>query len=112
MWDVTTLQPLEIFDLVQINLDLRAQVDHYLNMVKNDPTTGKGEQTRNHIFECALELFREKGFDSTTVQDIAVHAKVVKSAAYYYFPSKEAIIQAYKPNRSVSAKKYLRKVRI
>jgi AcrR family transcriptional regulator len=95
MWDVTTLQPLERFDLVQINLDLRAQVDHYLNMVKNDPTTGKGEQTRNHIFECALELFREKGFDSTTVQDIAVHAKVVKSAAYYYFPSKEAIIQAY-----------------
>ncbi len=64
-------------------------------MVKNDPTTGKGEQTRSQIFESALELFREKGFDSTTMQDIAAHAGVVKSAAYYYFPGKEAIIQTY-----------------
>jgi AcrR family transcriptional regulator len=64
-------------------------------MVKIDPTTDKGEQTRRHIFECALELFREKGFDSTTMQEIATRAEVVKSAAYYYFPSKEAIIQAY-----------------
>jgi len=68
---------------------------HYLNMVKNEPTTDKGEQTRSQIFESALELFREKGFDSTTMQDIAAHARVVKSAAYYYFPGKEAIIQAY-----------------
>jgi AcrR family transcriptional regulator len=83
------------FDLVQILLDLATDHDHYLNMVKNDPTTGKGEQTRSHIFQSALELFREKGFDSATMQDIAAHARVVKSAAYYYFPSKEAIIQAY-----------------
>ncbi len=64
-------------------------------MVKNDPATEKGEQTRRQIFESALELFREKGFDSTTMQEIANRAKVVKSAAYYYFPSKEEIIQAY-----------------
>ncbi len=64
-------------------------------MVKTDPVTDKGEQTRRHIFESALELFREKGFDSTTMQEIADRAKVVKSAAYYYFPGKEAIIQAY-----------------
>jgi AcrR family transcriptional regulator len=64
-------------------------------MVKNDPTTDKGEQTRTQIFESALKLFREKGFDCTTMQDIAAHAQVVKSAAYYYFPGKEAIIQAY-----------------
>jgi AcrR family transcriptional regulator len=64
-------------------------------MFKNEPTTDKGEQTRRHIFECALELFREKGFDATTMQDVAARADVVKSAAYYYFPGKEAIIQAY-----------------
>ena len=64
-------------------------------MVKNDPATGKGEQTRRHIFEIALVLFREKGLDATTMQQIAERADVVKSAAYYYFPSKEAIIQAY-----------------
>jgi len=64
-------------------------------MVKNDPATGKGEQTRRHIFETALVLFREKGFDATTMQQIAERADVAKGAAYYYFPSKEAIIQAY-----------------
>jgi AcrR family transcriptional regulator len=64
-------------------------------MVKNEPTTDKGGQTRSHIFQSALELFRQKGFDSTTMQDIAAHARVVKSAAYYYFPSKESIIKAY-----------------
>jgi AcrR family transcriptional regulator len=69
--------------------------EHDLTMVKTDPTTDKGEQTRKHIFECALGLFRENGFDATTMQQIADKAEVVKSAAYYYFPSKEAIIQAY-----------------
>jgi len=64
-------------------------------MVKNDPITGKGGQTRQHIFLCALDLFREKGFDTTTMQDVATRADVAKGAAYYYFPSKEAIIQAY-----------------
>lgn len=64
-------------------------------MFKTQPATTKGEQTRDLIFETALELFRDKGFDATTMQDIAARAKVAKSAAYYYFPSKEAIIQAY-----------------
>jgi len=32
------------------------------------------------------------------MQAIATHAGVVKSAAYYYFPSKEALIQAYYEN--------------
>jgi AcrR family transcriptional regulator len=64
-------------------------------MFKNEPSTDKGEQTRRHIFDCALELFRERGFDATTMQEVAARAGVVKSAAYYYFPGKEAIIQAY-----------------
>jgi AcrR family transcriptional regulator len=64
-------------------------------MFKTEPVTTKGEQTRRHIFERALELFREKGFEATTMQDVAARAQVAKSAAYYYFPSKEAIIQAY-----------------
>jgi AcrR family transcriptional regulator len=64
-------------------------------MFKNEPITNKGGQTQRHIFDCALELFREKGFDATTMQEVASRADVAKSAAYYYFPSKEAIIQAY-----------------
>jgi AcrR family transcriptional regulator len=66
-----------------------------LTMVNNEPPTDKGGQTRTLIFKSALALFREQGFDATTMHGIAVHAGVAKSAAYYYFPSKEAIIQAY-----------------
>jgi len=68
---------------------------HDLTVFKNKLATDKGEKTRQHIFGCALEVFREKGFDATTMQDVALRADVAKSAAYYYFPSKEAIIQAY-----------------
>ncbi|HEY4356514.1 MAG TPA: TetR/AcrR family transcriptional regulator [Acidobacteriaceae bacterium] len=64
-------------------------------MFKNTPATTKGEQTRELIFDTALELFRDNGFDTTTMHDVATRAHVAKSAAYYYFPSKEAIIQAY-----------------
>ncbi len=59
------------------------------------PKTVKGEETRRAIFGAALELFREKGFEATTMQEVAARAGVVKSAAYYYFPGKESIIQAY-----------------
>ncbi len=57
--------------------------------------TSKAEATRALILEAALDQFREKGFDASTMQEIADRAGVAKSAAYYYFPSKEAIINAY-----------------
>lgn len=54
-------------------------------------------RTRNRtvILETALELFRGRGFEVTTMRDIARAAKVATGAAYYYFPSKEAIVAAY-----------------
>jgi len=78
----------------KIVLDIARQFAQNLNMFKNAPTE-KGEQTRTAIFECALQLFREKGFDATTMRDVAAKAGVALGGAYYYFPSKEAIIQAY-----------------
>jgi AcrR family transcriptional regulator len=54
-----------------------------------------GERTKEQIFEHALELFRKRGFEVTTMRDIARAAKVATGAAYYYFPSKEAIVSAY-----------------
>jgi len=54
-----------------------------------------GERTRELIFERALELFRRRGFEETTMRDIARAAKVATGAAYYYFPSKEAIVSTY-----------------
>jgi len=54
-----------------------------------------GEKTRALILEKALEMFREEGFEAATIRGIAKSAKVATGAAYYYFPSKEAIVAAY-----------------
>src|SRR5260221_2771999 len=56
---------------------------------------GAGEKTKTAILQTALELFRRRGFEITTMRDIARAAKVATGAAYYYFPSKEAIVFAY-----------------
>jgi len=53
------------------------------------------EKTKALILEKALEMFREQGFEAATIRDIAKSAKVATGAAYYYFPSKEAIAAAY-----------------
>lgn len=54
--------------------------------------TPRAEETRRSIYEAALELFREKGFEQTTMRDIAAKADVALGAAYYYFRSKDAIV--------------------
>ena len=64
-------------------------------MFKTAVPTEKAEQTRREIFDTALLVFREKGFDASSMREIAARAGVALGAAYYYFPSKEAIIQAY-----------------
>src|SRR5882757_8593302 len=55
----------------------------------------KGEETRSRILAGALRLFRERGFDETTMRDIAREAGVAIGAAYYYFDSKEALVMAF-----------------
>lgn len=57
--------------------------------------TDKGQQTRAVILEAALELFRERGYDNTTMRAIADRAGVALGNAYYYFHSKEHLIQAF-----------------
>jgi len=52
----------------------------------------KAEETRLRILHAALELFREEGFESTTMREIAKQAAAATGAAYYYYPSKEAIV--------------------
>ncbi len=58
-------------------------------------TTPRAEDTRRKIYEAAMELFREKGFEETTMRDIAAKAAVALGGAYYYFSSKDAIVLAF-----------------
>jgi AcrR family transcriptional regulator len=55
-------------------------------------TTPRAEDTRRRIYETALDLFREKGFEQTTMRDIASKAGVALGATYYYFSAKDAIV--------------------
>jgi AcrR family transcriptional regulator len=57
--------------------------------------TAKGEDTRERIYATALTLFRERGFDATTMRDVAAGAGMSLGAAYHYFPSKDAIVLVY-----------------
>lgn len=57
--------------------------------------TQKAEETRNRILDAALRLFRERGFDETTMRDVAAEAGVATGAAYYYYRSKEDIVLAF-----------------
>ncbi len=62
---------------------------------KQTSKTGKGDQTKALILETALEMFRERGYEETTMRAIAQKANVSLGNAYYYFRSKEYLIQAF-----------------
>jgi AcrR family transcriptional regulator len=59
------------------------------------PQRSGSEDSRRQILDSALALFRERGFEDTTMRDIAGRAGLSLGAAYYYFKSKEAIVGAY-----------------
>ncbi len=58
----------------------------------------KREQTKQGLINAAIELFIAKGYDETTIDDIAAAADVAKVTFYYYFKSKEEIVLAIKEN--------------
>jgi AcrR family transcriptional regulator len=62
---------------------------------KRTTKTGKGDQTKALILETALKMFRERGYEETTMRAIAQQAGVSLGNAYYYFSSKEYLIQAF-----------------
>jgi AcrR family transcriptional regulator len=55
----------------------------------------RSETTRNRIVESALRLFQENGYDRTTMRAIAKEAGVSVGNAYYYFDSKEQLVQGF-----------------
>jgi AcrR family transcriptional regulator len=57
--------------------------------------TPKAEETGAKILDAALSLFRRDGFDNATMRGIAEKAGVATGAAYYYYPSKDAIVMDF-----------------
>ena len=54
----------------------------------------KKRETRRRLMRAALHLFREHGYDATTVEDITEAADVAKGTFFNYFATKEAILPA------------------
>ncbi|WP_019550920.1 TetR/AcrR family transcriptional regulator [Thermus scotoductus] len=51
-----------------------------------------GTATRNRILEEAARLFTEKGYEATSVQDLAEALGLSKAALYHHFRSKEEVL--------------------
>ena len=52
---------------------------------------GEGSQfTRNRVFEVAAEVFHRKGYDNTSMSDIATAAGLTKAGLYHHVESKES----------------------
>ena len=52
-------------------------------------------ETKNNIFEVTGRLFKEKGYDNTTVDEITKEAGIGKGTFFNYFPTKEALLQDF-----------------
>jgi AcrR family transcriptional regulator len=57
-------------------------------------TVKEGEVRRREILVAARELFVKKGYDHTSVNDILKIVDIAKGTFYYYFASKEEVLEA------------------
>src|SRR3954454_12226637 len=51
--------------------------------------------TRQHILDTAIKLFEQRGYAGTTMRAIATEAGVAPSNAYYWFASKDQLVQEF-----------------
>ncbi len=59
----------------------------------------KKQETTNALIEAADKLFQERGFDATTVEDIAAAANISRRTFFRYFPTKEMVVFPYHEDR-------------
>src|SRR2546421_12027755 len=55
-------------------------------------TNGNGDFPRNRIYEVAAEVFHRKGYDNTSMSDVATAAGLTKAGLYHHVTSKESLL--------------------
>jgi AcrR family transcriptional regulator len=63
--------------------------------------TAEGAAAKRRLYEAAIGLMARKGYESTTLRDVAKEAGVSVGLLYRYFPSKRAVIVALYEELSV-----------
>ena len=53
----------------------------------------KGERRRQELLKIAYQMFIQKGYEETSIDEIIAEAHIAKGTYYYYFPSKEATLE-------------------
>src|ERR1700746_2247979 len=82
---------------------------------KQPPRAGRRErhrlEIRDRLFRAALQLFAERGFLDTTVEDITEAADVGKGTFFNYFPTKEHVLATFGGERIAAVERALEKAR-
>jgi AcrR family transcriptional regulator len=68
-------------------------------------------ETRERIFRAALELFAQRGFLETTVEDITEAADVGKGTFFNYFPTKEHVLATFGAERLAAVERALERAK-
>jgi TetR/AcrR family transcriptional regulator len=71
----------------------------------------KRRRRRAEILHAALRAFRDRGYHATTLDDIARHVGVRKTALYHYFPDKQTILHECHREASAELARILREAR-
>lgn len=53
----------------------------------------KGEKRKQELLEIAYDMFLSRGYENTSVDEIIAKAQIAKGTFYYYFPSKEKMLE-------------------
>jgi AcrR family transcriptional regulator len=54
----------------------------------------RNTETKQRLIATAFELFKQKGYEAVTINQICEAVEIVKNTFYYYFESKEALLEA------------------
>ena len=52
-----------------------------------------GEKRKQELLKIAYDMFLSRGYENTSVDDIIAEAQIAKGTYYYYFPSKEKMLE-------------------
>ena len=64
-------------------------------MSEKEKKIKKSDLLRTKIYNHAMELYSQKGFENVKVSDICMASEISIGTFYYYFPSKEAVFLEY-----------------